>query len=250
MAKRSLFAMLKNTNAMTGHSKLKILSAGAPKLGVSRCAKACFGPPGVQFQLDFATAPEIAERVVNGTTNADVVVAPTAVMRNIVTEGGINTGSLVDLGRISTGVAVGNEAFEPDISSPMALRGAIADADGLVFNRASSGKHVEAMIEAFGFAFSLANRIVRTDSGSQVMDYLVENRSKKILAFAQVTEIKFRETLGVRLVGPLPSSLGRQTQYVSGLATDAANTAPANALLAFFKSNEGRIILSNSGLDV
>ncbi|MGA9434181.1 MAG: substrate-binding domain-containing protein [Roseobacter sp.] len=235
---------------MIENARLQILSAGAPKVGVLRCAQACFGPAGIQFQLDFATAPEISERVANGTTHADVVVAPTAVMRTIVTEGAVVGGSLVALGRVSTGVAVANETYKPDISSSEALRGAIADADGLVFNRASSGKHVEALIESFGFAERLADKIVRTDSGSQVMEYLAENRLKKILAFAQVTEIRFREDLGVRLVGPLPHSLGRHTQYVSALAGDAANIAPAKALLAFFESSEGREILSNAGLDL
>lgn len=228
--------------------KLQILSAGAPKLGVMRCAEAYCGAADLQYKINFATAPEIAERVSKGKIEADVVVAPSSLMSATVDQGSVVRESLVDLGSVSTGVAVGNKTYAPDISSPDALRDAMEDAGALVFNRASSGKYIEAMIEAMGLAEKLAGRIIQTDSGSQVMEYLAENRSKRVMAFAQVTEIRFRQDLGIRLVGLLPHALARQTRYVSGLAADASNIASAKSLLAFFGSNEGQEILLNAGL--
>lgn len=70
---------------MMEQANLKIFSAGVPKLGLLRCAEACFGPVGYPFQLDFSTAPEIAEHDANGTTHEDVLIAPTAVIRTNVT---------------------------------------------------------------------------------------------------------------------------------------------------------------------
>ena len=55
---------------------LRILSDGAPKTGVRLCAEAFSQQSAVSFELEFATAPVIRQRMEEGTANADVLVAP------------------------------------------------------------------------------------------------------------------------------------------------------------------------------
>ena len=68
--------------------ELKVLSAGAVKRGVAQIAKEFERESGNKVTIEFATAPEIRQRVAVGET-ADVIVAPPAVMDDIAKQGKI-----------------------------------------------------------------------------------------------------------------------------------------------------------------
>jgi len=48
--------------------EIKILSAGAPKTGVARCAEAFTQKTGIPVSVQFATAPELREAIQSGTS--------------------------------------------------------------------------------------------------------------------------------------------------------------------------------------
>ncbi|MEQ1759453.1 MAG: hypothetical protein ABL986_14120 [Vicinamibacterales bacterium] len=56
----------------------------------------------------------------------------------------------VALGRIGLGVVVRAGAPAPDISTPQALRAALLGAKTIVYNRASSGQGIEALVRNVG----------------------------------------------------------------------------------------------------
>lgn len=233
---------------MSQPSKIRILSAGAPKTGVRLCAEAYSAATGSPCEVEFATAPRIRERVAAGTANADVIVAPAAAMEEFEADGAVVAGTGVALGSVSAGVAVRNGAPEPDLTSVEAFRQELLAASVLIYNRASSGQYIETMIERLGIAEAVAEKTVRTDTGAGAMKHLADDASPRPIGFGQITEIRLQEDLGIHLVGPLPDELGKKTSYGAGLSSAAVNADGARGLLALFVSEEGRRILFETGV--
>ena len=233
---------------MVGTTAIRILSAGAPKAGVRRCAEAHETETGLVFQVDFATAPKIRERVRTGKADADLIVAPDAALSDFAASGQVVADTILSLGSVEAGVAVRNGTQEPDLSSADALREALLAADVVIYNRASSGQYIETMIEGLGVAERIADKTVRTDSGSQAMERLASDTTDRPIAFGQITEIRLQEDLGIHLVGPLPAEIGKRTHYSVGLSSAAADPDAGKSLLNFFASDAGRRILSDTGV--
>ncbi|MDU8913976.1 substrate-binding domain-containing protein [Aestuariicoccus sp. MJ-SS9] len=228
---------------------LRILSAGAPKTGVRLCAEAFASATMGTVEIEFATAPEVRERMASGFVDADIVVAPVAAIEEFAASGALIVGSSVLLGSISAGVAVRRGAQVPDLHSAASLREALLTADLLIYNRASSGQYIHTMIERLGLSEAVAGKTLRTDTGADAMAYLANDRSERAIGFGQITEIRLKEGLGIQLVGPLPEELGKKTSYSAAVSTSARNPDRAKDLLAHFTSEEGRGILLQSGIE-
>ena len=234
---------------MVGSPKIRILSAGAPKAGVRLCAEANLRKSGDPFDVEFATAPTIHDRLAAGTAKADVIVAPCPLLEKFAAGGAIVAGSVVELGSVAAAVAVRNGAREPDLGTVEGFRKALLAADVLIYNRASSGQYIGQLIESLGIARSVAGKTVRTDTGRGVMEYLAQDRSERPIAFGQMTEIRLQEHLGIHLVGPLPRKIGKKTSYCAGLAATATDAEAPRRLLELFRAGEGRRILRETGVD-
>lgn len=233
---------------MTDADSLRILSAGAPKTGVRLCAEAFAAQSGAQFSLTFATAPVIRQKVTDGTAAADVVVAPSAVMADLQNDGKVVDGSVVDLGAVTSGVAVRNGAREPDLSSVAAFTQALLDADRLIFNQASSGQYIEKLLRQLGVDEQVRDKVVRTKTGAEVMQYLAADEHDAAIGFGQITEIRLNENLGVHLVGPLPDEISKVTVYQAAVLTQAEHAGLAAELARFMLSKPGKALFASSGV--
>jgi len=169
--------------------------------------------------------------------------------RQFENDGTVVAGSSVPLGSVSAGVAVRNGAWEPDLFSAEEFRQALLAADVLIYNRASSGQHIESLIDDFGLTKEVVEKTVRTDTGAGAMEHLAGDRSERAIGFGQITEIRLQEDLGIHLVGSLPEEVNLKTSYCAGLSSTAEKTAEAKALLTHFASQEGQCILFESGLE-
>jgi len=233
---------------MTKNGALRILSAGAPKTGVRLCAETFFGKSDHPFEVEFATAPVIKQRVTAGNANADVIVLPVPAMQGVAEGGFVVPDTVSVIGSVTAGVVVRNGACDPDVGSVDGFVAAMLAADRLVFNSASSGQYIADMIERLGIADQVAAKTVCVATGRAVMEYLVEDTADRTIGFCQITEIKLLEHLGVHLVGPLPEAIGKVTTYAVGLAAGAGNQPEARSLIAFMASAEGKRIFADSGV--
>jgi molybdate transport system substrate-binding protein len=232
-----------------GGAPLKVLSAGAPKTGVSGCAEAFFRQTGRPVEIDFATAPVLRGRVTQGAGETDVVVAPLPDLRAFEESGRVAPESSILLGAITAGVVVRAGAPLPELSSVGTFKQALLEADSLVYNRASSGLHIARMMERLGIAAAVAAKTKRVPTGAAVMRHLARGRAAREIGFGQMTEIRRHLDLGLRLAGPLPAEIGKATRYAAGLSTRARAPDAARALLAFMASAEGREILAAAGVE-
>ncbi len=228
---------------------LRVLSAGAPKTGVSKCAQAFGAEADVTFDIEFATAPVLRDRVVAGNTGADVLVAPVEALRYLTGDGQVEPEVQSVVGSITAGVVVRCDAEAPDLNSVEALRQALLAADTLVYNQASSGKHVGEMLVALGIAEQARDKAVQLPTGRAVMQYVAQPRRGTTIGFGQITEIRLHEHLGVRLAGPLPAPIGKVTTYAAGVIRGAAAAELARDFVRFLSTGDARAILESTGVE-
>lgn len=233
---------------MTGTQAVRILSAGAPKTGVRACAEAFAAQSGEPFEIEFATAPVIKERVTSGTADADVVVAPLPTMKEFASAGHVEPGCLSVIGSVTVGVVVRDGAREPDLTSVEAFAQAVLTADAVVYNKASSGEYIARVLEKLGIADEVASKTIRVPTGAAVMECLAAHPSNNVIGFGQITEIRLHNHLETHLVGPLPEAIGKTTTYAAGPLSTAQRPDAARALADFMASPDGKRKFVASGV--
>lgn len=228
-------------------SAIRVLSAGAPKLGVRRCAETFARKTGITVDIEFAPAPEIRGRIERGESAADIIVAPVGNIEQYIAAGQVVEGTGTTVGAVSAGVAVREGAPRPDLSSADSLKQALLDADTVIYNTASSGAYIEKLIAQLGIADALAGKTERFPNGAAVMVRLAEGTAENEIGFGQVTEI-LRFEGGVTLAGPLAEEIGNTTDYAAGLLAAAGANDNARALIDFMGSGEAKRIYAEAGL--
>jgi len=214
-------------------NEINVLSGGAIKRGIADVAKAFENETGCKVNINFATAPAMREKVENGETGADVICAPVPSMKIFEENNQVVKGTPIFAGSVMAGVVVKDGAREPDISSADSLKQAILDAEGLVYNKASSGIYIEKMMENIGVAEQVSAKTTRTPTGGGVMEHLITSSLKNEIGFGQMTEIMVFNGRGTHLVGPLPKELENLTTYASAVLSDAASPDQARQFVTY-----------------
>lgn len=230
---------------------LRILSTGAPKGGVSGCARAFEEATGRAVEVTFVTAPVLRELVEKGEAAADIIVAPVARMDAFEAEGSVLPGIRSIVGSVKAGVVVRAGAKEPDLSSADSLKAAILAADSIVYNVATSGQYIVQMMDGLGVAEAIEAKVTRVPNGSGVMMHLAGSKIENEIGFGQLTEIRVHEDRGiaVKLVGALPKELENVTTYCAAVFARAADPETAQELVAFMGTDRGRDICQATGLE-
>jgi molybdate transport system substrate-binding protein len=230
---------------------IRILSAGAPKTGVSRCAKAYEEATGHKAEITFATAPVVRQSVESGEDDADVVVATVPVVDGFEAAGLTVPGARATVGSVKAAVAVKAGTPFPDISSADSLRAAILAAPAVLYNSASSGLYIEKMMETLGVADEIRDRTIRLPNGDAVLKHLGSSETPGEIGFGQATEIRRQEELDglVAFVGALPKEVENITTYAVALLPHARNAEAARGLVAFMGSAAGLKIFAATGVE-
>ncbi|HIL97712.1 MAG TPA: ABC transporter substrate-binding protein [Pseudomonadales bacterium] len=229
---------------------IKILSVGAPKTGVSKCAEAFSERTGTPVEVEFATAPVLKKTINSGACEADIVVAPVGAAEGFESAGHTVVGVGAVVGSVKAAVTVKNDAIEPDLSSGETLKQAILSAESVVYNEASSGQYIASMIEKMGITDKIAGKVLITKTGSAVMQHLDQSPLKNEIGFGQATEIQVQIDKGcdVKLLGTLPKEVEKISTYKTALLARAADNQTAKDLIDFMASAEGQSICKATGL--
>jgi molybdate transport system substrate-binding protein len=229
-------------------SELKVLSAGAVKRGVAQIAKEFERESGNKVVIEFATAPEIRQRVAAGET-ADVIVAPPAVMDDIAKQGKIVTESRGFVGRSRMGVVVHAKAAAPGLGDAAAFKQALLGATTVVHNRASSGIYAAKLLEKLGLKEALGSKIVVVETGSAIMEYVAAHPPAAI-GLAQISEVMVMIDRGcaVRLAAPLPDEIQNVTSYDAAAASASKAPDAARALVRNLVSEAAKKVFAATGI--
>lgn len=225
---------------------IKVLSAGAVKRGVAQIARQYEADSGNAVSVEFDTAPSVRKRVQGGEA-ADVLVLPPGMLDELVQRGHIDNAHRGHIGRSRIGVFVKRGVALPDISGVDAFKRAILASDAVVYNTASSGLHLERLLERLGLQAAVKDRTVRVNSGGAVMERVATHPGTAI-GFGQLSEIRVQLDKGVAiaLVGPLPDEIQHTTPYD---AVAIAGSAAAQALVAALVSDAAKCVFAATGID-
>ncbi len=227
---------------------LRLLSAGSVEPGLVRAVEAFSLRAGVEVQIDWATTPNIRRRLSAG-EKFDLVVLTADAARDLTAGGRLRSEPHAAIGSVGVGVAVRAGASVPAIDSAELLKRALNDADAVIFTLATSGIAVEAMLRRKDVYGPLLSKILRFETGPQMMEYLIHSTGNVVCLGAAV-ELRMFDGQGVRYLGPLPESLQHRTAYVAARSTDTVCADAAGALAAYLAHEEGRRYLADCGVDV
>ena len=225
---------------------LKVLGAGPVKRGITQLAAHFEKSSGHRVAVEFIGAPTVRDRVLAGEA-VDIAVTPQSAMEEFVAQGKVNAETRVTLGRSRMGLAMRKGAAAPDLATVESLKRAIAAADAVVVNVASSGNYVVKLLEKLGFA---ADKAVKQPDTVKVMDH-VASSAQNLLGAGQLPEIRELVDKGVAiaLAGPLPDELQSITGYDAAVTKASANAAAAAEFTAFLATPAARAAMAATGID-
>ena len=225
-------------------AELVIYSGGAVQTGLSETAKQYEKGRGVKVSVTFMPMAPLTQRLADGLAS-DIVVLTQAAMEKAAGASVVDKDTVVDVGRVAIGVAVGANAAAPDISTPEALKQALLNAKSIVYidpARGTSGAHVAKVLERLGIAEAVKSKTTLGEGG-----YIVApvGRGEVELGIHQITEIL--PVPGVKLVGPLPRELQSETLYQGAVMAASSRKTEARDFLTFIRSPDIRRMFAAKG---
>jgi len=227
---------------------IKVLSAGAVQSMVEALGREFERASGHMLDLNFNTAGAQRDRVKSGEA-ADLVILSESIIADLEKLGLFVPGSVTDLGRTVTGVAVREGAPVPDISTPEAFKQALLKAKTVAYTDpkagGSGGIMFAALLERLGIAEAVNKKAVLGQRGAEVARSIAEGRAEIGTTFiSEVLPVK-----GVNVIGPLPGTLHTANTYTAAIPAGSASQATATALLRALTDPATRARWTAAGLE-
>jgi molybdate transport system substrate-binding protein len=232
-------------SAAAGAAELKVLSAGAIEPGLRAAVAAFERQTGHRATITFNTAPALRKRM-DSPAGFDVVIAPPAVIGEFAAAGKLAE-TRANVGRVGMGVAVRDGEPLPDISSALALRRALLEAESLVFNRASTGLYLEGLLRKMDVYAQVEAKTTRYPDGAAVLEHVIHGKGREI-GFGAMTEILLYQNKGLKLVGPLPAEVQNYTAYTAAPLASGGQQALAQQFVAFLASAAAKPLFLAAGV--
>jgi len=229
-------------------STIKVLSAGAVQSMVEALGQDFERASGNKLDLVFNTAGSLRDRVKSGEA-ADLVILSESIIASLDQPGMFVPGSIINLGRTVTGVAVREGAPVPDISTPAAFKQALLKAKTVAYTDpkagGSGGIMFAALLQRLGIADEVNKKAVLGKRGSEVARSIAEGRAEIGTTFiSEVLPVK-----GVKVIGPLPGELHTANTYTAAIPAGSASRAAATALLRALTDPATRARWTAAGLE-
>ncbi|MGQ0370163.1 substrate-binding domain-containing protein [Leucobacter sp. Z1108] len=212
MATRHVLADLAAASAQTGLPELEIESVG----GVDAAKRVAAGEP---FDLVFLASDALARLA------ADGHVDPATVRPLVLSQVAV----AVPSGSIEPAIRPEGVAF----TDANGVREAMRAATRIGYSTGPSGTTLVQMIDGWGLAGEVSDRLVQARPGIPVAKLLADGEVD--LGFQQLSELVGQP--GVRILGVLPADCAIDTVFSSSVATNAADPAAAQAVLDFMGSD-------------
>jgi len=211
-------------------AEIKVLSAGAVQSMVMALGAEFERESGHKLNLTFNTAGSLRERIANG-EQADLVILSESAIAALDKPGMFVPGSITDLGRTVTGVAVKEGATVPDISTPAAFKQALLAARTVAYTDpkagGSSGTFFAGLLDRLGIADEIKKKAVLGQRGHDVALSVADGRAEIATTF--ISELLPQK--GVKVVGPLPGDLHNANTYTAAIPAGSAVRDAATAFL-------------------
>ncbi|MBM3573287.1 MAG: ABC transporter substrate-binding protein [Alphaproteobacteria bacterium] len=242
----SLLALSSWASDAATAQELTIMSGGAVKTGLVEVVPIYEKQHGAKVAVEFEPMGPLVKKLSDG-ANFDIAVITGDVLDDVRSKALIGPEAVTEVGRVGIGVAVHQAAPLPDIATPDALKATLLAAKSIVHidsARGTSGRHFAPVLAQLGIADSIKAKTALGSGG-----YVVEpvGRGQIELGVHQITEIL--PVPGVKLVGPPPTALQKETVYLGAMTARTAKRTEAAAFLAFLRAPEVRKVFAAKGLN-
>lgn len=213
-------------------TSLKILSGGAAHGLVEKVRPAFEKETGVAIDGSYGAVGGMKARLLGGEA-ADVMILSRALIDELVRDGKVVAGSIRDVARVTTAIAVRARDPLPDIGSKDALRAALLAADEIHFPDpalSTAGIHFGKVLKELGVWSAAGGRLRPAPNGTKAMKALANSPAARPIGCTQETEI--RAIPGIVVAAPLPPGCELVTTYTAAVTTVANSPKQAGQLIA------------------
>jgi molybdate transport system substrate-binding protein len=186
---------------------------------------------GNKVTMTFQSGVETSAKIAAGAM-ADLVVTTPEAIDELTRDGKLVAGTRVNFVQSGVGVAVRAGAPHPDISTPAAFKQAMLAAKSVGISKGPSGFYMLSLLERLGIADAVKAKAVFTEPGQRVGLVIASGQAE--IGVQQITELLAMP--GIDYVGPLPPALQTTIIYATARASNAKETAAADAFVKFLSS--------------
>ena len=227
-------------------AEIKILCASGMREVISELQPQFVRLVGQQVSISFGEAGDLRKRIQGGEI-ADVTVLPRIVLDQVMADGNIVPGTIIDVAQSSIGIGVRKNGPKPDISSADKFKQALLAAKAIVVTDPASGGvagvHVADVFRRLGIMDQLTPKLKLT-RGQRNAEFVAKGEAD--IAVQLSNEI--RMIPGIEFV-PFPPEFGRTFVFSAGLGSKAKEVNSAKTILQFFSEPETLAVVQAKGMD-
>jgi molybdate transport system substrate-binding protein len=199
---------------------------------------------GHHVAVDWVGTGDIVRRIGGGEV-ADIVIAASFTIDDLIKQGRLAQGSHVDVAKSIIGVALRPGAPKPDLSSGEGLKQSLLAAKSIIISGGPSGTYLTELFQKMGIADRIKGKTVRLAPGASAGVAVAHGEGD--IGFTQVSELL--AVKGIDYLGPLPADVQQVTIFSAGLHKQAPQADAAKALLKFLTSAQSAAVVKKTGLD-
>ena len=230
-----------------GAAEIKVLSTGNMVSILTELTGEFERASGHKLVIEYGSTPRIKARV--QAEAADLTINERYVLDDLVKQGRVVTGTVVDIARSPLGIGVRAGAPRPDISTSDALKRTLLAADSIAYpdptGGAQDGTYFVDLIARLGIAEQLKPKIKLTMGGDAAAQLIAAGGAQ--IGVAQ--RRNFISLNGVQLLEPLPDLPGIKFLMVAGVVTGAREPAGAAAFAKFLSSPGVAPVIKAKGME-
>jgi molybdate transport system substrate-binding protein len=230
-----------------GAAEIKVLSTGNMVSILTELTGEFERASGHKLVIEYGSTPRIKARV--QAEAADLTINEKYVLDDLIKEGRVVTGTVVDIARSPLGIGVRAGAPRPDISTSDALKRTLLAADSIAYpdptGGAQDGTYFVDLIARLGIAEQLKPKIKLTMGGDAAAQLIAAGGAQ--IGVAQ--RRNFISLNGVQLLEPLPDIPGIKFLMVAGVVTGAREPAGAAAFAKFLSSPGVASVIKAKGME-
>jgi molybdate transport system substrate-binding protein len=230
-----------------GAAEIKVLSTGNMVSILTELTGEFERASGHKLVIEYGSTPRIKARV--QAEAADLTINERYVLDDLVKQGRVVTGTVVDIARSPLGIGVRAGAPRPDISTSDALKRTLLAAESIAYpdptGGAQDGTYFVDLIARLGIAEQLKPKIKLTMGGDAAAQLIAAGGAQ--IGVAQ--RRNFISLNGVQLLEPLPDIPGIKFLMVAGVVTGAREPAGAAAFAKFLSSPGVASVIKAKGME-
>jgi molybdate transport system substrate-binding protein len=227
-------------------AEIKILCASGMREVISELQPQLVPLVGQQVSISFGEAGDLRKRIQGGEI-ADVTVLPRIVIDQVMADGNIVPGTIIDVAQSSIGIGVRKNGPNPDISSADKFKEALLAAKAIVVTDPASGGvagvHVADVFRRLGIMDQLTPKLKLT-RGQRNAEFVAKGEAD--IAVQLSNEIRI--VPGIEFI-PFPREFGRTFIFSAALGSNAMDPNAAKAILRLLAGPEAATVVEAKGMD-